>query len=523
MKILAIDDNRDNLTILLAILKDAMPECALVTALNGPAGIALARSEDPDVILLDIIMPGMDGFEVCQRLKADEALRTIPVLFLTAIRTDRESRIKALAAGAEAFLNKPPDEQELTALIRAMVKIKAANQQQRQEQERLAALVAERTRELQQELLERKRSESALRESEEKFKHIFDYSVSGISTTLPSGEIHVNRALAAMLGYSREELQYKKWQDLTHPDDIEGTQLIIQSLLAGEKDSARFSKRYLHKDGSVVWADVGSSLRRDKEGKPQYFITTINDLTERRKAEEERRLFTEELARSNIDLQQFAYVASHDLQEPLRMISSYLQLIERRYKHRLDDDADIFIHYAVDGANRLQTLISGLLEFSRIKTHGKTFTQVDTGAVLDGVCRNLEPLIVESGATIHFTGLPVIQADESQIARLFQNLLQNALKFRREGIKPTVTITAETTGGQHVFCVQDNGIGIEQQYFERIFTIFQRLHTREQYPGTGIGLSICKRIVERHCGTIWLESTPGAGASFYFSMPGALQ
>jgi light-regulated signal transduction histidine kinase (bacteriophytochrome) len=244
------------------------------------------------------------------------------------------------------------------------------------------------------------------------------------------------------------------------------------------------------------------------------------EIERRKKVEEQNRLYTEELALSNVDLQQFAYVASHDLQEPLRMISGYLQLIERRYKDKLDDDANTFIHYAVDGANRLQALIGGLLEFSRVRTHGKVFAAVDIGAVLDGVCRDLQPLIVESGATVFYERMPIITGDEAQSTRLLQNLLQNALKFRKEGIPPKIDISVVTTVEHHLFCVKDNGIGIEPQYFERIFTIFQRLHTREEYPGTGIGLSICKRIVERHGGSIWLESTPGTGTSFYFSIPG---
>lgn len=246
----------------------------------------------------------------------------------------------------------------------------------------------------------------------------------------------------------------------------------------------------------------------------------VKEIERRKEAEGKNRLYTEELARSNIDLQQFAYVASHDLQEPLRMISSYLQLIERRYKDKLDDDANTFIHYAVDGATRLQNLIAGLLEFSRVKTHGRDFAPVAVREIVEGVCLDLQPLIKESGAEVHLGEMPVIQGDEAQIARLFQNLLHNALKFRKQGIPPVIDIRAEKTDSGQVFSIRDNGIGIEGQYFERIFTIFQRLHRREDYPGTGIGLSICKQIVERHGGRIWLESSVDNGSTFYFSIPG---
>jgi PAS domain S-box-containing protein len=256
------------------------------------------------------------------------------------------------------------------------------------------------------------------------------------------------------------------------------------------------------------------------EGAPSLIGMGI-DITDRVRAEEELGRFSMELERSNVDLQQFAYVASHDLQEPLRMISSYLQLIERRYKDRLDSDANDFINFAVGGATRLQALISGLLEFSRVRTHGKPFESVNVDEVLDGVRRDLELQIEESGATVSYSGMPVIRADMVQITRLFQNLVQNGIKFRREGMPPLVGITADKTGNEYIFCVRDNGIGIEEQYAERIFVIFQRLHGREEYPGTGIGLSICKRIVERHGGRIWVESKPGEGSAFYFSIPAA--
>jgi len=356
--------------------------------------------------------------------------------------------------------------------------------------------------------------------AEDKFRHIFDSSVTGISITLPSGEVDVNPAFAAMLGYEVAELKNVKWQVISYPGDTEATRQAIQPLLDGNKISARFIKRYLHRNGTTVWADVGTTLRRDNVGTPLYFVSTIADITQQKKAEEEKRLYIEALARSNTELQQFAHVASHDLQEPLRMISSYLQLLERRYKDKLDDDANTFIEYAVDGARRMQALINGLLEFSRIKTHGQEFLSVDVKTVVDGVCRNLQSMIAEAGAVVHYGELPIIIGDEAQIARLFQNLLQNALKFRRKDVPPIIDIGAEKTDAGQVFVVRDNGIGIEEQYFKRIFTIFQRLHTRDEYPGTGMGLSICKRIVERHGGRIWLESNPGTGTSFYFSIPG---
>ena len=613
-----------------------------------------------------------------------------------------------------------------------------------------------------------KKMEKAIQESEEKFRNLFEHSPVGKSLTAINGTININQTFCSLLGYSLDELKGLTWMEITHPDDIEYTQKIIDSLVKGESSSARFQKRYIHKNGSIIWADVSSFLQRDSSGKPLYFITALSDITERKlaedrlikseeryrttldnmlegcqmldfdweyiyinntaekqnkhrkdemlgkkftdiwpgvettqvfrairrsleervslqmenefifsdgsigwfdlsiqpvpegvfilsiditerksieekllnayarlermfssnvigvaiadshgalfdvndyylnllgytreefekgtirwdectppeyspsdakaleelrntgvsapyekeylrkdgtrvsvliadvllpgpdeqifaliidvterkKAEKERKYFTEELERSNFDLQQFAYVASHDLQEPLRMVSSYLQLIERRYKNKLDKDADEFINYAVDGAKRMQALIVGLLDFSRIRTHGKPFTEINLTGVINAVLKDLEIQIKEEEAIVEFNKMPVINADETQITRLFQNLLQNAIKYRRNGVKPHIVISSEKNGTGYKFCVSDNGIGIEKQYFERIFTIFQRLHARDEYPGTGIGLAICKRIVERHGGKIWLESQSGEGTSFYFNIPGGSQ
>ncbi len=245
------------------------------------------------------------------------------------------------------------------------------------------------------------------------------------------------------------------------------------------------------------------------------------DIRDRLRTEKALKEYAENLKRSNEDLERFAYVASHDLQEPLRNIKTYTQLLARRYSERLDADADEFIGYIVEGTTRMQNLILDLLEFSRVASRGQPFRPTQSEEILRAVTDSLRLRIEDIGAEVTHDPLPTVTADASQLSQVFQNLIENAIKFRREGVPPRVHVAARQNGGEWVFSVRDNGIGIEPQYFDRIFTIFQRLHHRAQYPGTGIGLSICKRIVERHKGKIWIESEPGRGSTFFFTLPAA--
>jgi len=234
---------------------------------------------------------------------------------------------------------------------------------------------------------------------------------------------------------------------------------------------------------------------------------------------EERKIAQRELARSNAELEQFAYVASHDLQEPLRMVASFTQLLAKRYRTKLDADADEFIGFAVDGARRMQLLLNDLLAYSRVGTRGKLFEPTDCNEVLQEALANLTAAIEESDAAVNAGPLPKVAGDEVQLLQLFQNLISNALKFHNPGQPPQIRISAQREGSNWVFTVRDNGIGIAPEHQDRIFLIFQRLHQRHEYPGTGIGLALCKKIVERHGGRLWVESAPGPGSTFYFTIP----
>lgn len=252
---------------------------------------------------------------------------------------------------------------------------------------------------------------------------------------------------------------------------------------------------------------------------PIFELQYVNDDLQRQAAS--LRQATLELQRSNAELEQFAYVASHDLQEPLRMVTSYLQLLERRYKEKLDQDAEEFIGFAVDGASRMQTLIQDLLTYSRVGTRGAAFEPTDCNEVLGRVLTNLEVAIEESGAEISCGTLPNIAVDSSQLSQLLQNLIGNAIKFRGDS-PPRIQVEAQQRDEDWLFSVRDNGIGIDPRHGERIFQVFQRLHGIGQYQGTGIGLAVCKKIAERHQGQIWVESEEGAGATFYFTIPAHL-
>jgi len=243
-----------------------------------------------------------------------------------------------------------------------------------------------------------------------------------------------------------------------------------------------------------------------------------NEVASRKVAEQALLHAAEELKRSNLDLEQFGYVASHDLQEPLRAVAGYVRLLEHRFPEKVDAKTREYIAGAAEGATRMEQLITDLLTYSRLGLAGRTFKPANLGTPLEAALRNLQFSIRAASAAVTSDPLPTLPVDESQIVELFQNLIGNALKFRGEH-PPTIHIGARPEAGRWVFWVQDDGIGIDPQYFERMFQVFQRLHTRKKYPGTGIGLAICKKIVQRHGGTIWVESQPGHGSTFCFSIP----
>lgn len=363
-------------------------------------------------------------------------------------------------------------------------------------------------------ITERKLAEAQIR----KLSSAVEQSTSIIIITDTNARIdYINPKFTQVTGYSREEVLGKNPRILksteTRPEVYHELWKIIAN--GGEWHGELHNKK---KNGQSYWASASISPIKNMDGIITHYLGVQEDITDRKKAQSALQNYATELERSNEELQQFAYVASHDLQEPLRMITSYLTLLENRYKNKLDDDADEFIGYAVDGAKRMKQLIRDLLQFSRVGTHGNPFKKTNCEEVFKKTLSNLEVTIIENSLEITHDPLPVVTADEVQLLQLFQNLISNAIKFRSKKI-PKIHISAKKKNNEWVFSVRDNGIGIEKEYEKRIFIIFQRLHTNSKYPGTGIGLALCKKIVERHGGRIWFDSVPGEESTFYFTIP----
>ncbi|MGE5365235.1 MAG: sensor histidine kinase [Bacteroidota bacterium] len=349
------------------------------------------------------------------------------------------------------------------------------------------------------------------------FKYALDEAAI-IAITDTKGTItYVNRKFCEISGYSSEELIGQNHRIINsgyHP--VSFFQEMYRTIAKGNVWKAQIRNR--SKEGHFYWVHTTIVPLKNREGRVTRYLAIRFDITEQKKNEEQLRRTMTELKTSNEELEQFAYIASHDLQEPLRMISSYVQLLQKRLGDKLDHPAPEYISFILEGTSRMQELIHDLLSVSRITTRKQPFVSVDCNEILNSVLSDLKIMIAETGARISSENLPVITADPSQMRQLFQNLISNSIKFRGTSA-PEINISAVRKNGEWEFSFSDNGIGIDPGQTERIFVIFQRLHTREEYPGTGIGLAVCKRIVENHGGSISVESEKGKGTRFYFTIP----
>jgi len=374
--------------------------------------------------------------------------------------------------------------------------------------------------EIAHDITEERRAQEAIRQSEERLRLLVeavkDYAIYMLDTE------------GRVLSWNEGAQKIKQWRadeiigrdfSVFYTDEDKTSDKPGKALEIAAKEG-RFEEQgpRLRKDGSVFWADVTITAVRDDAGKLKGFAKVVRDITERKQAEEHLDEIRKELERSNGELEQFAYVASHDLREPLRGINGFMELLRQRSGSKLDEKDMEYIKYATDSAIRMDELITCLLRYSRVKTHGMPFSSIPVQLALGEAVKNLKINIAETEALITSDELPTVKADGMQLTQLFQNLIANAIKFHGDQ-KPEIHIGCQKLDSFWQFSVRDNGIGIEPQFKDRIFVIFQRLHTRDKYPGYGIGLSICKRIVERHGGRIWVESQSGKGSTFYFTTP----
>src|SRR5208282_4208649 len=362
---------------------------------------------------------------------------------------------------------------------------------------------------------------SESKESGAKYRGLLEAAPDAMVVVNQAGEIVLlNVQAEKQFGYSRDELIGQKVTNIIPKGFAErliadGTRTAAEALAQQIGTGIELIAR--RKDRSEFPIEIMLSPLESAEG--TLVTAAIRDITERKRSEERLVKAVEELKHSNGELQQFAYVASHDLQEPLRMVASYTQLLAQRYKGRLDSDADEFIAYAVDGSTRMQALIQDLLAYSRAGANGKALREISSENALKEALTNLRAAVQESGAVVTHGPLPAITTDGTQLAQVFQNLVGNAIKYRRAEVPQVHVSATKNGGGEWIFSVRDNGLGIDPQYFERIFVLFQRLHGREEFKGTGIGLAICKKMLERLGGRIWVESQPKQGSTFHFALP----
>jgi len=493
LRVLILEDNPSDVELCIRELNEAGFELQADAVDTEERFAARLQSRGYDLILADYRIPAWSGVEAFHLLK--QSGKDVPFILVTGTLGE-EAAVDLIKEGVADCILKD-------RLARLPLAVRRA-------------LKEKSTRD------EREQAVQALRESEERVRLLLDSTAEAIyGVNIQGNCTFCNAASLRLLGYDRpDDLLGRQMHLLTHHTRANGTPHPITEchIYLGFSEG-----RGSHADDEVLWRKDGSSFPAEcwsypmlLNGEPIGSVVTFLDVTERKAAATHLLQKVEELNRSNVELEQFAYIASHDLQEPLRMVASYTQLLARRYRGQLDADADEFISFAVDGANRMQRLIQDLLTYSRVGTKGTDLLDTSSEEALQQALINLRGAIEESGAQVTHDPLPDVMADEMQLTQLFQNLVGNAIKYQSPGV-PRVHISAVLNGEKKwEFSVKDNGLGIDPQYFERIFGMFQRLHKRGEFAGTGIGLAICKKIVERHGGNISVESQPGNGSTFRF-------
>jgi PAS domain S-box-containing protein len=483
-RILWADDNADMRAYVRRLLGDRFDIMAVP---DGKAALDAARARKPDLILTDVMMPKLDGFGLLRELRADPQLCEIPVILLSA-RAGEEARIEGMEATADDYLIKPFSARELLALVESHLKMSRFRHEATE-----AVRRAERNASLLASIVES--SDDAI-----------------VSKNLDGIIMSWNQGAERLFGYTAAEVIGKSINILIPPDHIEEEPKILARLRRGERVE-HFETIRVRKDGSRLNISLTISPVKDAQGVVVGASKIARDITERVRQEQA-------LQVANADLQLFAYSASHDLQEPVRMMRVYSELLQKTFGGQLGQVGDEFIRHTVEGATRMDNLLTGLRTYMQVSaTYHPPLEEIDAGEVLNKTLKDIQAAIEESGASISVAPLPRVRMHEFQLEQLFLNLIGNAIRYRN-GV-PRIKIAATQQDKDWLFSVEDSGIGIEPRFKEQIFGAFKRLHTSTQYPGTGMGLAICQRIIERAGGRIWVESEPEKGSTFYFTIPTA--
>ena len=524
MKVLLVEDNPAFAELVREVLLEVPGETFEITSAgNLSSASALLAAEEIGAVLLDLGLPDSQGIETVRTVRA--AYPGVPIVVLTGL-DDEETGLRALHEGAQDYLTKDSlAGPSLARSIRYALERSGVRKElirKNAELEAAYGVLAAHEEELRRSVSELSRAEGRLRESAhllmkaQEIAHLGSWEYTPANNRVVWSD-EVYRILSLPL--HEPAVDYGEFLELVHADDRCAVDAAYRGSLEEAGSGYEVEFRVVREsDGEVRHVHERCEHFRDETGAVLRSVGMIHDITERRRAAEALEEYAGILKGSNEDLERFAYVCSHDLQEPLRSVVSFSQLLERRYRGKLDADADEYIGFIVEGGNRMQALIRDLLEFSRVTTRGTTIRPTDSGATLVEVLRDMQTAIGETGASVECGPLPMVMADPTRLGQVFANLIGNAIKYRRTGVPPEIEVSAYRVGPMVEFAVQDNGIGIEEEYFGRIFDMFRRLHTHDQYEGTGIGLALVRKIVEQHGGRVRVESEPGVGSTFRFTM-----
>jgi PAS domain S-box-containing protein len=503
--ILVVDDRADGLLALEAVLSSESYN--LVQANSGRKALQLAAENDFAVILLDVQMPEMDGFETARLLREHPRSKATPILFVTAINKEERHINQGYESGAVDYIFKPLDPFILKSKVEVFVDLYNKSQQVQRQALLIRDLEIERK---ERQLLELRQ------ESMRRFVNLADAVPHIIIKAMLDGQVeYYNQRWYEYTGLNPQTINDLAL--IVHPKDRRKLVMFWLRMKRHRLQASQIEVRIRNiVDGEYRWHLV-RIVAEIKNNEVIGWIGTCTDIDNIKKAEESARQLSQELNRSNKELEEFAYVASHDLKEPLHVVSSFVCLLERRLQPKLSENEGEYLNFIKQGVEQARTLIKDLLEYSRIGKE-KALETVDLSSAIKEACSNLKVAIDETTANIHYGPMPQIKANRLSMVQLFQNLIGNAIKYKSANL-PEIHISAEHKPAGWLFTVRDNGIGIDPQFKDRVFDMFQRLHPRSEYSGTGVGLAICKKIVENHGGRIWVESQLSHGATFYFTIP----